>query len=384
MVTYNPQNIAFSYGKGVYLFDENDTPYLDAISGIGSCALGHAHPKVTKTIIDQANKFVHCSNAFYITWQHKLAEKLCTLTNMEQIFFANSGTEAVETAIKCLRLYGKSKSISKPKIIVADGAFHGRTFGALSASNLRTRKGFDPLLEGFINVPYNDINSIKQLQDTKDIVGILVEPIQGENGIIIPNTDYLSQLRDICNNNNWLLALDEVQSGVGRTGKLYEYMHHEISPDILISAKGLASGIPIGACLMRGEACSLLTYGTHGSTFGGNPLACHTSHTVLNTLIDEDIFTNVIDRGNFLIEEFKKFNFPNIVEVRGKGLMLAIEIDRPCKEIVKVGIENNILINVTSEKVIRLLPPLIINQEESSELVAKLSDTLDKWCSLQN
>ncbi len=379
ITTYRPQAIAFTHGKGVYLFDEQNNSYLDAISGIGSCPLGHAHPKVTEAIIEQANKFIHCSNAFTITWQNKLAEQLCCLTEMEQIFFTNSGTEAVETAIKCSRLYGKKNAIQNPKIIVTNGAFHGRTFGSLSASNLRTRTGFDPLLEGFIHVPYNDINAISQLQDDSEIVSILVEPIQGENGIIIPDNNYLSKLRELCDKNDWLLALDEVQSGVGRTGKLYEYMHHNIVPDILMTAKGLAGGMPIGACLMRDKACSLLTYGTHGSTFGGNPLACHTASVVLDTLISQDIFTNVNNMGSFILEELKKFDFPTIIESRGSGLMLAIEMDKPCKEIVKFGINNNLLINVTSENIVRMLPPLIINQQESSELLTKLSKTLQEW-----
>lgn len=379
VVTYRPKPIAFERGEGSYLYDHRGTKYLDAITGIGACPLGHSHPNLVRAITEQTRKFLHCSNMFTITAQQQLAETLCKLTGMQQIFFCNSGAEGIETAIKCMRLYARAKNITDPKIITVDGAFHGRTFGALSASKAKTREMFNPVLPGFIQVPFNNVSDITKLQNKHEIVGVLLEPIQGENGVVIPDDNYLSDLRKLCDEHAWLLALDEVQTGAGRTGKLFEYMHHDIYPDILVSAKGLAGGVPIGACLMNTNASDLLQFGTHGSTFGGNPLACTSASAVIDTIMQDNLMENAYQQGQYLLEAFGNIKLNSITDIRGRGLMLAIEMNKECKEISSIAIEHKLLINVTNDKVIRILPPLNINEQECNELSQKLALTLQDW-----
>lgn len=379
ITTYNPKPISFTKGDGAYLYNVNNQQFLDFTSGIAVCNLGHSHPKITKTIQQQAANLLHCSNMFTIDYQIKLADQLCELTGMSQAFFANSGAEMTEAALKCIRLFANKQNIENPQVIVANGAFHGRTFGAISVSNQRVQKGFSPLLDGFIHVPFNDIQAIQEQSNNKQVAAVFLEPIQGENGIIVPDDGYLEGVHSLCEKNNWLFALDEVQTGIGRTGSLYEYMQHNVQPDLITSAKGLGNGYPIGACLMQNKACDLFTPGSHGSTFGGNPMACKVGISVLETMLEENIIDNVKDVGNYLANSLTKLAHPAIQQIRGKGLMFGVELDKPCKELVAIAIQNNLLINVTADKVIRLLPPLIISNSQVDEFVEKMQKTLDSW-----
>lgn len=380
---YQPLSIAFERGEGVWLWDTSGKKYLDALSGIAVCSLGHAHPAVTKTISEQAGKLIHTSNTFQIKHQIELAEKLCALTGMEQAFFANSGAEANETAIKLSRIYGHKKNIETPQIIVMENGFHGRTMGTLSASgNPKFRDGYEPLLPGYIRVPYDDIPAIKKVAKThQDIVAILVEPIQGEGGVHIPHENYLVECRKLCDQHGWLLMLDEVQTGVGRTGFLYAYQAKNIMPDVLASAKALANGVPIGACLMRGPAVDLFKVGTHGSTFGGNPLSCATALTVLDVIEKTDLCAHVRKVGDYLMNRLKEAlsSKPQVRDIRGQGLIIGIELDQPCRPIMQTALKHGLLINVTADKVIRLIPPLIITQQEIDLLIERLMSTLDEY-----
>jgi len=383
VTSYNPLPISFTHGKGIWLYDEQGREYLDSFSGIAVCGLGHAHPDVTKTIQEQSAKLIHTSNAFHIKEQRLLAEKLTAMTNMEQAFFANSGAEANESAIKLTRLYGHKKGITTPSIIVMDGAFHGRTMATLTASGSRkVQAGFEPLVPGFIRAPFNDIDAIKTIAANRDdVVAVMLEPIQGENGIIVADDTYLRAVAALCEQNDWLLILDEVQTGNGRTGKLFSYMHTGIKPDILTTAKGLGNGFPIGACLMQNRACNLFKPGNHGSTFGGNPLACATALTVLNVIERDQLCEKVMQQSVFFKEKLiqELGDHPNVLGLRGKGYILGIELDRPAAEIKNIGLDNNILLNVTSETVIRLLPPLIISEQEIDELVTRLVKSIRQF-----
>ncbi len=388
MTTYNPLPVAFSHGEGAWLWDTEGKKYLDAMTGIAVCSLGHRHPKVTETIIDQAAKLLHTSNLFQIPYQQQLAEQLTKISGMEKVFFCNSGAEANEAALKLVRLYGHSKNIEEPEVIVTEGAFHGRTLGTLSASGSRkVQAGFEPLVRGFVRAPYNDIQTIETIAKNskthgkQGIVAIMVEPIQGEGGIQVPQENYLNELRRICDANDWLLILDEVQTGVGRTGSFYAYQQHNILPDVVTSAKGLGNGIPIGACLARGKAAELFQPGTHGSTFGGNPFACRVGLTVVKAVQDEKLAENAEIQGKKIIEQLKDklHNQTGVVEIRGKGLLIGVELDRPCRDILHIGLKKGILMNVTADKVIRLLPPLIINNEEVAFLTDKIAECIAEF-----
>lgn len=379
MNTYARQPISFVKGEGVWLWDKDGNQYLDALAGVAVNGLGHAHPKLVKAISEQAGRLIHVSNIYQIAEQTALADKLAAISGMDKVFFCNSGCEANEASIKLARLYAHNKGITNPEIIVMDKSFHGRTMATLSATgNRKVQAGFEPLVSGFVRVPYDDIEAVKQVASRKNnVVAVLVEPVQGEGGVNIPKDGaaYLEALRAICDANDWLLMLDEVQTGIGRTGTWFAFQHGSVKPDVVSLAKGLGSGVPIGACLASGKAAEVFTYGKHGSTFGGNPLACAAGLATLNIIEEENLRENAEKMGDFirtsLMEMFK--NTPEVKVVRNAGLMVGIELDRACGDLVKMALEEKLLINVTAEKVVRLLPPLIINQIEATELVERLA-----------
>ena len=373
MSTYARLPVSFERGEGVYLFDSNGDQYLDALAGIAVCSVGHANPQIADAIADQARTLIHTSNVYGIPNQEELGQKLCGLAGMDKVFFGNSGAEANEAAIKLARLYGKKKGIEVPKVIVMTGSFHGRTLATLSATGSRkVQAGFSPLLEGFIRVDYNDIDAIKKIAEThKDVAAILVEPVQGEGGVIIPDAGYLKAIRDICDNQDWLMMLDEVQSGIGRTGKWFAFQHEGITPDVMSLAKALGNGVPIGACLAAGKASEILSAGTHGSTFGGNPLVTRVALEVLDIIEKENLLENAKNMGEYIIQQFKQEFADNhaVKDIRGHGLMIGIELDKDCGELVKTALDNKLLINVTAGRVIRLLPPMIITKDHADEIV---------------
>lgn len=383
ITSYNPLPISFTHGEGVWLYDKQGKAYLDGLSGIAVCGLGHAHPDVTNTIQQQAAKLLHTSNGFIIEEQELLAERLTTIAKMEQAFFANSGAEANEAAIKLTRLYGHKKEIEKPSIIVMENAFHGRTMATLTASGSRkVQAGFEPFVPGFVRAPFNDIEALHTIAANRDdIVAIMLEPIQGEGGIIPADDPYLRAVAQLCEEHDWLLILDEIQTGNARTGKYFAAMHANVQPDIITTAKGLGNGIPISVCLMGKKVSNLFKPGNHGSTFGGNPLACATALTVLDVMerdkICELVTTNSIILREKLTAEFGEH--PNVLSIRGKGYMLGIELDRPANDTRAIGLANGLLFNVTADSVIRLLPPLIINEKEIDELVLRLSKTINQF-----
>jgi len=382
MPTYGRLPITFERGEGAWLFDQNNNRYLDAVSGIAVCSLGHAHPAVHQAICKQSEKLVHTSNLYGIAVQEQLADKLAEKSGMDNVFFCNSGAEANEAAIKLARKYGYEQGIDNPAIIVMEKSFHGRTLATLSATgNAKIQQGFAPLVEGFVRVPYNDINAIEQAVELyKNVVAVLVEPIQGEGGVNIPAADYLNQIRSLCDRHNLLMMLDEIQTGIGRTGKFLAYQHNGILPDVCTLAKALGNGVPIGACLAKGKAAKVLTAGNHGSTFGGNPLACSAALAVLATLDAENLIEQATQKGDAICAAFTERLRGNahVVDIRHKGMMIGIELDSPCTELVQAALQNNLLINVTSEKTIRLLPPLIIDDQQITQLVETLSTLIFK------
>jgi acetylornithine aminotransferase len=378
MNTYGRQPITFTHGEGIWLWGTNGEKYLDALSGVAVNSLGHAHPVLVKAIQNQVAKMIHVSNIYHIAEQEVLANKLAEISGMDKVFFCNSGCEANEAAIKLARLYAHNKGIENPEIIVMERSFHGRTMATLSATgNRKAQAGFEPLVSGFVRVPFDDLAAVKAIASRKNnVVAILVEPVQGEGGIHIPAdmAAYMQGLRKVCDDNGWLLMLDEVQSGIGRTGTWFAFQHTDILPDVMTLAKGLGSGVPIGACLARGVAAETFVPGKHGSTFGGNPLAATAGLTTLDVIADEKLRENAQKMGD-LINQLLKDAFKNeagVKVVRNAGLMVGIELDRPCAELVKMALEAHMLINVTAEKVVRLLPPLIINEQEARELVSRL------------
>jgi len=374
MSSYQPLPVTFERGSGVWLTDQDGQQYLDAISGIAVCGLGHAHPDVAQAIADQAGKLLHTSNLYHICLQEELAERLTSLAGMDKVFFANSGAEANEAAIKIARLYGHQKGINHPVIITATDSFHGRTMATLSATgNPDIQKGFEPLLEKFNYVPYNDIEALKSIIDG-NVVAVMLEPIQGESGIIIPDTGYLKSVREICDQNNCLLIIDEIQTGMCRTGEWFAFQHENITPDVMTLAKALGNGVPIGACLAKGVAAELIKPGSHGSTFGGNPLASRTGLTVIDVLSKQKLHENAAKLGAEMLASFKVGlnEIGGVVSIRGKGLMLGIELDRECAQVVIMALEEHLLINVTSGNVIRLLPPLIIDEDIAQQIVEKV------------
>lgn len=377
MSNYARLPVTFLRGEGAWLWDTVGTRYLDAISGVAVCGLGHAHPAITAAICEQAKQLLHTSNIYGIAHQQALADALVRITDMETVFFCNSGAEANEAAIKIARLYGNQRDIEIPTIVVAEGAFHGRTLATLTATgNPKIKQGFSPLVPGFIRVPYNDIQAIAELaQSHAEIVAVLIEPVQGEGGVNVPDPDYLSQIRQLCDQHNWLMILDEIQTGIGRTGKWCAYQHTEIKPDVLTLAKGLGNGIPIGACLARGQAAHLFQPGSHGSTFGGNPLVCRTALAVLETIQQNHLLDRVAELEHIFKQGFTQQlqSVNGVKAIRIKGLMIGIELDRPCGALVHSALQQHILINVTAERTIRLLPPLILTDEQADMIISILS-----------
>lgn len=377
MNTYGQRSLTLVRGQGATVWDENGKAYLDALAGIAVCGLGHAHPAVCRAVQQQAETLVHCSNLYNIPVQKQLADKLCQLSGMTNVFFGNSGAEANEAAIKLARMYGNQRKVKLPTIIVMDKAFHGRTLATLTATgNRKVQAGFEPLVSGFVRAPFNDLDALNTIaSNNSDVVAVLVEPIQGEGGVVVPSPDYLTELRALCDRQEWLLMLDEVQTGNGRTGTFFNYQHSGILPDVVTTAKGVANGFPLGACLASGAAAALLQPGNHGSTFGGNPVVCAAALATLETLVAENLF----ERATLLGERIRSGltralqDVPAVTDIRGQGLMIGIELDRPCAELVQRAADAGLLINVTAERVIRLLPPLIFSDIEADQLVNTLA-----------
>ncbi len=372
MNTYARLPVAFTRGEGAWLWDNEGNRYLDGLSGIAVNTLGHAHPRYTAALTAQIGKLIHCSNVYRVEGQELLADKLCSLSGMQEVFFCNSGCEANEAAIKLARMHGHKKNIEVPSIIVMEKAFHGRTLATLSATgNRKVQAGFEPLVTGFVRVPYNDLEAIRQVaQHNSSVVAILVEPIQGEGGIRLGDISYLQELRRICDEHDWLLMLDEVQCGIGRTGKWFAYQHAGILPDVMTLAKGLGSGMPIGACLASGKAAGTFGPGNHGSTFGGNPLACTAGLATLNILEEDGLLHHAERLGGLICRNLESGlqGVKGVVDIRGQGLMIGIELAKPCADIVKQALARGLLINVTADNVIRLLPPLVMTEEEGERL----------------
>ncbi|MCP5206130.1 MAG: aspartate aminotransferase family protein [Hahellaceae bacterium] len=380
MNTYGRQALSFDRGEGAWLYDTNGNKYFDTVSGIAVCGLGHSHPAVTKAISDQAGKLIHCSNLYTIPLQNTLAEQLCKVSGLKKAFFCNSGAEANEAAIKLARLYGHKKGKTSPAIIVMENSFHGRTLATLSATgNRKVQAGFEPLLKGFVRAPFNSLQALETIaKSNPDIVAILMEPVQGEGGVTPVNPEYFAKVRELCTKNDWLLMLDEVQTGNGRTGAYFAYQRLGVEPDVVTTAKGLGNGFPIGACLAGSKAEDVFTPGSHGSTFGGNPLACAAALSVIDTIEAERLASRANVLGTRLLEAFKEqfAGAKYIRDIRGLGLMIGIEMTDPCPELVALAKTQGLLINVTSDRVIRLLPPLIISDEEADHLVTSVSQLI--------
>lgn len=377
MQTYTRLPVAFERGEGAWLWDNTGRKYLDALAGVAVCGLGHAHPVIADAICDQARRLLHTSNIYEIPLQMQLAAELASLSGMDNAFFANSGAEANEAAIKLARLYGHRRDIDKPVIVVMEQAFHGRTLATLTATgNRKVQAGFEPLVSGFVRVPFGDLKALETVAgNTPNVVAVLLEPVQGEGGIRIPDAGYLNGVREICNRHEWLMMLDEIQSGIGRTGQMFAFQHAGITPDVLTLAKGLGNGFPVAACLARGAAARVFQPGNHGSTFGGNPLACRVALTVLQILQNDKLPARAGELGQRMLEAFTDAlnGVKGVRKIRGHGLMIGIELEQPCKELVALALERGLLINVTAERVIRLLPPLIISDEQAEQIVTGVS-----------
>lgn len=373
MSTYSRLPITFSHGEGVWLFDSAGRRYLDALAGVAVNTLGHAHPKLVEALTRQVGRLIHTSNIFRIAEQEALGDKLCELSGMEEVFFCNSGCEANEAAIKLARLWGHGRGVELPAIVVADKAFHGRTLATLSATgSRRVQAGFEPLVQGFVRVPFDDIEAVNAVATREsNVVAVLVEPVQGEGGIRVAHLEFLRKLRALCDERGWLLMFDEVQCGMGRTGSWFAYQQAEILPDVVTLAKGLGSGVPIGACLAAGRATGTLKLGSHGSTFGGNPLACVAALSTLATIESEGLLDNARDVGGFLLTSLAEglAGVSGVRAVRGSGLMIGVELSKPCAPIVARALDAGLLINVTADNVVRLLPPLIMTRSEARQLL---------------
>jgi len=380
MNTYNPLPVCFEQGEGAILRDNHGNQYLDALAGIAVSGLGHAHPAIIETINRQASKLLHTTNLYCIENQQKLADSLCRISGMDRVFFSNSGAEANEAAIKLARLYGHQNGIKTPSIIVTEGSFHGRTMATLTATgNRKVQAGFEPLVQGFIRAPYNDIEAISTIaQNSTDVVAVLVEPAQGEGGINLLDDDYLTKLRQICDDNNWLLMLDEIQTGMGRTGQWFAFQHSNILPDVMTLAKGLGNGIPIGACVASGKAAEVFQPGNHGSTFGGNPFSCAVAQTVIDTIEHEKLVLRAAELGELISNGFSQqlADVKGVKEIRYLGLMIGIELDRDCSDLVQQALAKGLLINVTAGNVIRLLPPLILTNDQAQQVIDTVSELI--------
>ncbi len=373
MATYNRLPVQFVRGAGARLWDAEGREYLDALSGIAVCGLGHAHPAVAEAVCDQARTLVHTSNLYRIPLQEELGARLTALAGMDKVFFANSGAEANEAAIKIARRYGRERGIGVPTVVVMENSFHGRTMATLTATgNRRVQAGFEPLVQGFVRAPYDDLEALEAIAANEpSVVAVLVEPVQGEGGIRIPAPDYLAGVRALCDERGWLMMADEIQTGMCRSGRWFACQHAGVQPDVMTLAKALGNGFPVGACLARGEAAAVLGPGSHGSTFGGNPLASRAALAVLDTLERERLDRRAAELGAHMLEAFRQRlgGVDGVREVRGLGLLLGIELDRPCGELVERALERGLLINVTADQVIRLLPPLILSDEEAGTIV---------------
>jgi acetylornithine/N-succinyldiaminopimelate aminotransferase len=376
MKTYSPQPVAFARGEGAWLWDTEGKKYLDALAGIAVSGLGHGHPALTRALAEQAGRLIHTSNLFRVVEQERAAQRVCELAGMDNAFFCNSGAEANECAIKLARLHGHQRGIENPAIVVMEKAWHGRTLATLSATGSRkAQAGFEPLMGGFLRVPYNDIGAIERLSEHPSVVAVLLEVLQGEGGIHVADADYLRKLRALCDKRQWLLMIDEVQSGIARTGKWFAHQWAGIVPDVMPLAKGLGSGVPIGACLARGVAAQVFKPGNHGTTFGGGPLVSVAALTTLEVIEKEGLLANAARQGEAIMQGFARefTGVAGVKEIRGRGLMIGIELDRPCGDLVRRGLEAGLVINVTADRVIRLLPPLVFGDAESRELVARLA-----------
>ena len=384
MATYGRQAISFVRGRGAYLYTADGTEYLDALTGIAVCGLGHAHPVIAEAIAEQAATLIHTSNLFEIPWQTAAAQKLAEVSGMEEIFFSNSGAESNEGAIKIARKFGAQQGIVNPKILVAEQSFHGRTLATLSATgNKKVQEGFAPLVQGFIRVPFGDVEAIQEAAiHHPDIVAILIEPIQGEGGV---NTapqgfSYLEEVRALCNQHNWLMMLDEIQTGNGRTGKYFAYQHTSIVPDVMTTAKGLGNGFPIGAVMTQGKAVGLLGAGSHGSTYGGTVLGSRVVYTVLDTLEKENAVANAATVGAYIVDQLKAQLAGYNVQVRGFGMMIGIQLPKDCAELVAIARDQyKLIINVTAGSVVRLLPPLNMTQAQVDELLQRLVPAIQNF-----
>ncbi len=383
MNNYARLPVSFIKGEGAWLYDSEGEKYLDALTGIAVCGLGHAHPAIASAIADQAQTLIHTSNVYGIPLQQQLADRLVEKSGMDRAFFCNSGAEANEAGIKLARKHGNQKGYKLPTVIVMENSFHGRTMATLSATgNSKVHEGFAPLVQGFVRVPFNDIAAIEKLVAShKEIVAVLVEPVQGEGGIKIPAPGYLKAIRSLCDDNDWLLMLDEVQSGMCRTGKWFACQHEKVLPDVMLLAKALGNGVPIGACLTAGKAADLFQPGNHGSTYGGNPLACRAALAVIEEMDKQDVVSLAVTNGEYLLNAFKaRLADQEVVkDIRGLGMMIGIELKRPCAELVAIALRKKLLINVTVGSVIRLLPPLMIERSEADLLVDTLVECIDDF-----
>ncbi len=388
MNTYSRLPVLFTRGEGVWLWDDQEQRYLDALAGVAVCGLGHAHPKLTKAISDQAASLIHTSNIYRIEKQEQLAARLVELSGMDNAFFCNSGAEANEAAIKLARLYGHERGIDTPAIIVMERSFHGRTMATLTASGSRkVQAGFEPLLTGFVRVPYNNAEAVAQVAvNNKNVVAVLVEPYQGEGGVNIPQAQYLRELRNLCNQNEWLLMLDEVQSGIGRSGEWFAFQHSGIVPDVMTLAKGLGSGVPIGACLAHGIAAEVFKPGNHASTFGGNPLACAAALATLNILEEESLISHALKLGERMRGRLadQLTDEAGVLQIRGQGLLIGVELSVPCQALVGRALQQKLLINVTSDSVVRLLPALIMREDEADQVVDMTCKMIKEFLSEQD
>jgi acetylornithine aminotransferase len=382
MNTYAPLPVAFTRGEGAWLWDESGRRYLDAISGLGVCALGHAHPELARVIAEQAATLIHTGNLVRIPWQEQLAERLSAVSGMERAFFGNSGAEAIECALKITRALGHERGLENPAVVVMDQGFHGRTMAALSATGSRkAQAGFEPLVSGFVRAPFGDAAAVADIAArSRDIAAVLVEPIQGEAGVRVPSPGYLAELRSICDAQGWLLIIDEIQSGLCRSGKWYAHHHENIRPDILTTAKALANGLPIGACLANGTAAETLSPGRHGSTFGGNPLVSRAACTVLDLMQSQDLAGRAAEMGDSILQDFRRRMGENAIvrDIRGRGLMIGIELEKDASHLKREALDRGLLINVTQDRVIRLLPPLIIDREQAETIVDVVCRLIDE------
>ncbi len=383
MNTYARLPVAFVRGQGVWLYDEAGKQYLDALAGIAVNTLGHNHPRLVKALTEQIGRIIHSSNLFQVPLQEQAADRLAAITGLDEVFFCNSGLEANEAAIKVARKYGHDRGVAEPAIIVMEKAFHGRSLATLSATGSRkVQAGFEPLVQGFVRVPLNDLEAVRQVAaHNKNVVAVFIEPIQGEGGINVSRLDYLRGLHEICQQNQWLFMSDEVQCGLGRTGKWFVYQHAGFLPDVVPLAKGLAGGVPVGACIVGGRARGVFKPGNHGSTFGGNPLAMCGVVTTLDTMQDEGLLENALKVGDAIRGGLSAAlaDLPGVVEVRGMGLMIGVELDRPCGEIVRMALARGLVVNVTAENVIRILPPLVMNESEGRQVVERLAPVVREF-----